>query len=107
MTALLSRRFTSRLKQLPLKNGRRACSFARTGFPFDDAADEAGSRRRRRYSAPAVEAAFDDFDNALASSLEDVSPLKDDLPDDDRPMDDEFAASVEQGFLLETIDGRL
>ena len=44
-----------------------------------------------------VEPAFDDdFDNAVASSLEDVSPLEDDLP-----MDDELAASLEQGFLLD------
>lgn len=36
-------------------------------------------------SAPAVEAAFDDdFDDALASSLEDVSPFEDDLAMDDK-----------------------
>src|SRR6201989_3452330 len=68
-------------------------------FLFDDAADEAGHffAAAGGIPAPTVEAAFgDDFDNALASSLEDVSPLRDDLP-----MDDEFAASVEQGLLLD------
>ena len=67
-------------------------------FLFDDAANEAGHffADADDLPAPSVEAAFDDdFDNALASSLEGVSPLKDDLP-----MDDGFASSVEQGFLL-------
>ena len=68
-------------------------------FLFDDAANEAGHffAAAGDLPAPSVEAAFDDdFDNALASSLEDVSPLEDDLP-----MDDGFASSVEQGFLLD------
>lgn len=65
----------------------------------DDAANEAvhGLAAAPEVPAPAVEAAFDDdFDNAVASSLEDVSPFEDDLP-----MDDELAASLEQGFLLD------
>ncbi|RWM79082.1 SPOR domain-containing protein [Mesorhizobium sp.] len=53
-------------------------------------------------SAPAVEAAFDDdFDDALASSLEDVSPFEDDLPVNDKLGNDELAASLEQDFLLD------
>jgi hypothetical protein len=78
-------------------------------FPlYDDAADEAvhavaaweAHSRAAEASAPAVESAFDDgfddgFDDALASSLEDVSPFEDDLP-----VDDELAASLEQDFLL-------
>ncbi|WP_353829968.1 SPOR domain-containing protein, partial [Mesorhizobium sp.] len=48
-------------------------------------------------SAPAVEAAFDDdFDHAIASSLEDVSPFEDDLP-----VNDELSASLEQDFRLD------
>ncbi|MEP6566520.1 MAG: SPOR domain-containing protein, partial [Mesorhizobium sp.] len=65
----------------------------------DDAASEAvhGFAAAPEAPAPAVEAAFDDdFDNAVASSLEDVSPFEDDLP-----MDDELAASLEQGFLID------
>ncbi|MER9656123.1 SPOR domain-containing protein [Mesorhizobium sp. M0152] len=47
--------------------------------------------------APSVEPAFDvDFDNAAASSLEDVSPFE-----DDQPMEDELAASLDQGFQIE------
>ncbi|WP_292855029.1 SPOR domain-containing protein, partial [Mesorhizobium sp.] len=47
--------------------------------------------------APAVEPAFDaDFDNAVASSLEDVSPFE-----DDQLMQDELAASLDQGFHVE------
>ncbi|QKC83526.1 SPOR domain-containing protein [Mesorhizobium sp. NZP2077] len=47
--------------------------------------------------APAVEPAFDvDFDNAVASSLEDVSPYEDDLP-----MEDELAASLDRDFRIE------
>ncbi|PAQ08397.1 sporulation protein [Mesorhizobium temperatum] len=53
-------------------------------------------------SAPAVAAAFDDdFDDALASSLEDVSPFEDDLPVNDKLGNDELAASLEQDFLLD------
>ncbi|WP_027052147.1 SPOR domain-containing protein [Mesorhizobium erdmanii] len=48
-------------------------------------------------AAPAVEPAFDaDFDNAVASSLEDVSPFEDDLP-----MEDELAASLDRDFHIE------
>ncbi|UDL90057.1 SPOR domain-containing protein [Mesorhizobium sp. PAMC28654] len=48
-------------------------------------------------SEPAVDAAFDDdFDNAVASSLEDVSPFE-----DDQPMEDELASSFEQNFQLD------
>ncbi|PBB69218.1 sporulation protein [Mesorhizobium sp. WSM4312] len=48
-------------------------------------------------AAPSVEPAFDaDFDNAVASSLEDVSPFEDDLP-----MEDELAASLDQDFHVE------
>ncbi|TPM96263.1 SPOR domain-containing protein [Mesorhizobium sp. B2-1-3A] len=48
-------------------------------------------------TAPSVEPAFDaDFDNAVASSLEDVSPFEDDLP-----MEDELAASLDQDFHIE------
>ncbi len=47
---------------------------------------------------PTVEAAFDDdFDNAVASSLEDVSPFE-----DDQPMEDELAASFDQSFHLDS-----
>ncbi|WP_287207571.1 hypothetical protein, partial [Mesorhizobium sp.] len=55
----------------------------------------------------AAEAAFDDdFDEALASSLEDVSLFEDDLPVDDRLGNDELgndelAASLEQDFRLD------
>ncbi|PAP92217.1 sporulation protein [Mesorhizobium wenxiniae] len=53
-------------------------------------------------SAPAVEAAFDDdFDDALASSLEDVSPFEDDLAGNDKLGNDELAASLEQDLLLD------
>ncbi|PTE11636.1 SPOR domain-containing protein [Mesorhizobium helmanticense] len=56
-------------------------------------------------STPAVEAAFDhDFEDAIASSLEDVSPFEDDLDDklaDNKLADDELAASLEQDFLLD------
>lgn len=48
-------------------------------------------------AAPSVEPAFDaDFDNAVASSLEDVSPFEDDLR-----IDDELAASLDQDFHIE------
>lgn len=48
-------------------------------------------------AAPSVEPAFDaDFDNAVASSLEDVSPFEDDLP-----MEDELAASLDRDFHIE------
>jgi hypothetical protein len=70
-------------------------------FVFDDAADldfGAAPQALARAAKPAFdEAAFDDdFDTAVASSLADVSPL-----DDDLPMEDELAASLEQGLLLE------
>lgn len=58
-------------------------------------------------SAPAVNAAFDDnFDDAIASSLEDVSPFEDDLAvandlGDDRLEDDQLAVSLEQDLLLD------
>ena len=70
-----------------------------------DAADIAGhGADRTAYAAvhapePTIEAAFDDdFDNAVASSLEDVSPFE-----DDQPMEDELAASFEQNFQLDSI----
>ncbi|TPK81671.1 SPOR domain-containing protein [Mesorhizobium sp. B2-4-17] len=48
-------------------------------------------------AAPSVEPAFDaDFDNAVASSLEGVSPYEDDLP-----MEDELAASLDRDFHVE------
>ncbi|SDA43036.1 SPOR domain-containing protein [Mesorhizobium qingshengii] len=48
-------------------------------------------------TAPSVEAAFgSDFDNAVASSLEDVSPFE-----DDQPMEDELAASLDQDFQID------
>ncbi|TSE12144.1 SPOR domain-containing protein, partial [Mesorhizobium intechi] len=48
-------------------------------------------------AVPSVESGFDaDFDNAIASSLEDVSPFEDDLP-----MEDELAASLDQDFHIE------
>ncbi|TGP89042.1 MULTISPECIES: SPOR domain-containing protein [unclassified Mesorhizobium] len=48
-------------------------------------------------AVPSVEPAFDaDFDNAVASSLEDISPF-----DDDLPMEDELAASLDQDFHIE------
>ncbi|TPN33161.1 SPOR domain-containing protein [Mesorhizobium sp. B2-3-3] len=48
-------------------------------------------------AAPSVEPAFDaDFDNAVASSLEDVSPYEDDLP-----MEDQLAASLDRDFHVE------
>ncbi|MES0098533.1 SPOR domain-containing protein [Mesorhizobium sp. M0019] len=75
-------------------------------FAFDDSAvddvapvaaapvaDEIASGPERAF-APAVEPEFDDeFDNAVAGSLEDVSPFEDDLS-----SDDELAASVDQDF---------
>ncbi|MER8749355.1 SPOR domain-containing protein [Mesorhizobium sp. M1050] len=48
-------------------------------------------------AAPSVEPAFDaDFGNAVASSLEDVSPFE-----DDQPMADEFAASLDHDFRID------
>ncbi|MBZ9738287.1 SPOR domain-containing protein [Mesorhizobium sp. CO1-1-4] len=48
-------------------------------------------------AVPSVEPAFDgDFDNAVASSLEGVSPF-----DDDLPMEDELAASLDRDFHIE------
>ncbi|CAN7514792.1 SPOR domain-containing protein [Mesorhizobium sp. LjRoot246] len=48
-------------------------------------------------AVPSVEPAFDsDFDNAVANSLEDVSPFE-----DDQPMADELAASLDQDFRLD------
>ncbi|MGX5846898.1 SPOR domain-containing protein [Mesorhizobium sp. PL10] len=70
-------------------------------FVFDDAADHDFGVLPQA-AAVAVEPAFeepvfdDDFDTAVARSLENVSPLEDDLP-----MDDELAASLEQGLLLD------
>ncbi|WP_287179255.1 hypothetical protein, partial [Mesorhizobium sp.] len=63
-------------------------------------------------TSSAAEAAFDDdFDEALASSLEDVSLFEDDLPVDDGLGNDELgndglgndrlAASLEQDFRLD------
>ncbi|MER9014732.1 SPOR domain-containing protein [Mesorhizobium sp. M0898] len=57
------------------------------------AADEIASAPERAF-APAVEPELDDdFDNAVAGSLEDVSPFEDDLS-----SDDELAASLDQDF---------
>ncbi|MER8705079.1 SPOR domain-containing protein [Mesorhizobium sp. M1088] len=57
------------------------------------AADEIASAPERAF-APAVEPKLDDdFDNAVAGSLEDVSPFEDDLS-----SDDELAASLDQDF---------
>ncbi|MER8386254.1 SPOR domain-containing protein [Mesorhizobium sp. M1428] len=79
-------------------------------FAFDDSAaddaapvtaapvapDEIASAPERAF-APAVEPEFDDeFDNAVAGSLEDVSPFEDDLS-----SDDELATSVDQDFRLD------
>ncbi|UVK45760.1 SPOR domain-containing protein [Mesorhizobium sp. AR07] len=48
-------------------------------------------------AAPSAEPAFDsDFDDAVASSLEDVSPFE-----DDQPMEDELAASLDRGFRID------
>ena len=48
-------------------------------------------------TAPAIEPAFDsDLDNAVASSLEDVSPFE-----DDQPIEDELAASLDQDFQID------
>ncbi|MER8990061.1 SPOR domain-containing protein [Mesorhizobium sp. M0678] len=79
-------------------------------FAFDDsAADDAApvaaapvapgqiASAPERAFAPAVEPEFDDeFDNAVAGSLEDVSPFEDDLS-----SDDELAASLDQDFRLD------
>lgn len=60
------------------------------------AADEIASSPERAF-APAVEPEFDEeFDNAVAGSLEDVSPFEDDLS-----SDDELAASLDQDFRLD------
>ncbi|MER8399947.1 SPOR domain-containing protein [Mesorhizobium sp. M0306] len=60
------------------------------------AADEIASGPERSF-APAVEPEFDDeFHNAVAGSLEDVSPFEDDLS-----SDDELAASLDQDFRLD------
>lgn len=75
-----------------------AASFEQDFF-FDDA-HEVGhhfTAGAKEVQAPAADAAFDDdFDNAVASSLEDVSPL-----DDDLSMDDELSRSLDQGFQLD------
>ncbi|RWC61275.1 SPOR domain-containing protein [Mesorhizobium sp.] len=48
-------------------------------------------------AVPSVEPAFDsDFDNAVANSLADVSPFE-----DDQPMADELAASLDQDFRID------
>ncbi|MER9875297.1 SPOR domain-containing protein [Mesorhizobium sp. M0195] len=60
------------------------------------AADEIAAGPERAF-APAVEPEFDEeFDNAVAGSLEDVSPFEDDLS-----SDDELAASLDQDFRLD------
>ncbi|MFA6154385.1 SPOR domain-containing protein [Mesorhizobium sp.] len=47
-------------------------------------------------ASPTLDSAFDaDFDNAVASSLEDVSPFE-----DDQPMEDELAASLDRSFQV-------
>ncbi|TPK52833.1 MULTISPECIES: SPOR domain-containing protein [unclassified Mesorhizobium] len=66
---------------------------------FDDMQldDEHGADDAVAEAAPTVDAAFDtDFDDAVASSLDGVSPL-----DDDLPMADELAASLDQDFRLD------
>lgn len=89
-----------------------AASLLEQDFLLDDdataahavAADDIGLGAAE-LSAPAVDAAFDhDFDDAIAGSLEDVSPFEDDLDDElagDKLADDELAASLEQDFLLD------
>lgn len=60
------------------------------------AANEIASGPDRAF-APAVEPELDDeFDNAVAGSLDDVSPFEDDLS-----SDDELAASLDQDFRLD------
>ncbi|MBZ9677234.1 SPOR domain-containing protein [Mesorhizobium sp. ES1-1] len=47
-------------------------------------------------TSPILDPVFDaDFDNAVASSLEDVSPFE-----DDQPMEDELAASLDRSFRI-------
>ncbi|MER8826730.1 SPOR domain-containing protein [Mesorhizobium sp. M0938] len=73
----------------------------------DDAADEAAHAvaaddPRSGVAETFAPAAFDDdLDDALASSLDDVSPFEDDLVMDDKFGDDELTASLEQDFLLD------
>jgi hypothetical protein len=59
--------------------------------------DHAAGHAAAAETAPSVEPAFDaDFDNAVASSLEDVSPFE-----DDQPMADELAASLDHDFRID------
>ncbi|WP_287304790.1 hypothetical protein, partial [Mesorhizobium sp.] len=79
-----------RLGNDELGNDELAASLEQDFRLDDDTADEtahavaaADLGSGAEVSAPAVEAAFDDdFDHAIASSLEDVSPFEDDLPVD-------------------------
>lgn len=64
---------------------------------FTGADDRSSAASHAAPVAPAAEPAFDaDFDNAVASSLEDVSPFE-----DDQLMQDELTASLDQGFHVE------
>ncbi|TIS58156.1 MAG: hypothetical protein E5W93_12315, partial [Mesorhizobium sp.] len=77
-----------------LTDDELAASFEQD-FVFDDAADHAHFATPRA-PEPAAETAFDDdFDKAVAGSL-DVSPLQDDLS-----IDQEMAASLDEGFRIE------
>ncbi|UCI05095.1 SPOR domain-containing protein [Mesorhizobium sp. B1-1-8] len=80
----------------PASEDEFAASFEQD-FIFDDAADHADSHFAPvRAPEPAADIAFDDdFDKAVAGSL-DVSPLEDDFS-----IDDEMAASLDEGFRLD------
>ncbi|PDQ17336.1 sporulation protein, partial [Mesorhizobium sanjuanii] len=93
-------------------NAELAASLEQDLLLDDDATDEAAHGvsaddidLAAELSTPAVDAAFDhDFEDAIASSLEDVSPFEDDLDDelaDNKLADDDLAASLEQDFLLD------
>jgi hypothetical protein len=90
-----------------LGDGELAASLEQDFLLDDDAADEtthavAAADPRSGVAEAFAPAAFDDdLDDALASSLEDVSPFEDDLVMDDKFGDDELTASLEQDFLLD------
>ncbi|KUM27881.1 sporulation protein [Mesorhizobium loti] len=71
-------------------------------FVFDDAADHAHFATPHA-EEPAADTAFDDdFDKAVAGSL-DVSPLEDEVSplEDDLSLDQEMAASLDEGFRVD------
>jgi hypothetical protein len=79
---------------IALTDDELAASFERD-FVFDDAADHAHFATPRA-PEPAADTTFDDdFDKAVASSLE-VSPLQDDLS-----IDQEMAVSLDEGFRID------